>query len=82
MEQSAKETVKDGEGTGGTKRKQQLEKWSQSDSIWSFTVNSHEVCKQLHKPKCDVKMQLECTADGSESLYTVGPSEARPGAKS
>ena len=36
--------MENGEGTvskhGGTKRKQQLEKWSQSDSTWSFRNES------------------------------------------
>ena len=45
---------------GGTKRKEQLDKWRDGPaSVWSFTVNSKEVCRQMAKRKLQVEQQLD-----------------------
>ena len=43
---------------GGPRRSQQIEQWKDTASLWSFTVNSSEVCRQVHKRKCEVEKQL------------------------
>ena len=40
---------------GGPRRSQEIDKWADPGSIWSLTVNSNEVCRQLLKRKCDVE---------------------------
>ena len=46
---------------GGTKRKQTLSNWREGKlSIWSFTVNTKEVQRQLLKRSHQVEVQLEC----------------------
>ena len=45
---------------GGTKRRNQLEKWKDSEeSIWSFTVGEVEVNRQLLKRKFQVEQELK-----------------------
>ena len=45
---------------GGTKRRNQLEKWKDGEeSIWSFTVGEVEVNRQLLKRKFQVEQQLK-----------------------
>ena len=41
---------------GGPKRAQRIEDWK--NSMWTFSVSSSEVCRQLHKRKCDVEELL------------------------
>ena len=39
---------------GGPRRSQEIDRWADPGSIWSFTVDFNEVCKQLLKRKRDV----------------------------
>ncbi len=43
---------------GGPRRSQEIDRWTDPGSIWSFTVDSNEVCKQLLKRKRDVEKEL------------------------